>query len=139
VAPDLQERLEEVSMATIAIVEDHEDIAELLKILLDGAHNVKTFHTGASFLQSLRTNTFELILLDMTLTDMEGEEVFLAIRAHDRHVPVVAVTARAHPGQRQKALDMGFCDYLIKPFSDLPELRESILRHLGRCDSNEAA
>src|SRR5687767_10867295 len=126
-------------MAAIAIVEDHQDIAELLRILLHDPHNVETFSTGESFLKAFRPDAFDLVLLDMTLTDMEGTDVFLTIRKQDSRVPVVAVTARAHPGDKRKAMELGFCDYLVKPFSDLIELRETILRHIGRCDTSDAA
>jgi CheY-like chemotaxis protein len=72
------------------------------------------------------------VLLDISLPEMDGTDVLRWIREQDglRDVPVVALTAHAMAGDREKYLAIGFNDYLTKPILDESILLETIARWL---------
>jgi CheY-like chemotaxis protein len=75
---------------------------------------------GARALELLDTHSFDLILMDCQMPGMDGYETVARIRANEQrlarpHMPIVAMTASALNGDRQKCLDAGMDDYLTKP------------------------
>jgi PAS domain S-box-containing protein len=89
-------------------------------------HQVVVAGNGALALEAIATQRFDLVLMDMQMPVMDGLEATAAIRAReqlvDEHVPIVALTANALDGDRQKCLAAGMDDYLAKPF-DIAQLR----------------
>jgi two-component system cell cycle response regulator DivK len=81
----------------------------------------------------------DLVLLDVSLPELDGTEVLKRIRADEQlhDLPVVALTAHAMAGDRQKFLRLGFNDYLTKPIVDENLLLESIRTLLGRATAPE--
>jgi CheY-like chemotaxis protein len=82
---------------------------------------------GAQALRVLGSGRFDLILMDLQMPEMDGFEAVRAIRAAEagtgRHMPILALTAHAMQGDRQRCLDAGFDGYLAKPIrrADLEE------------------
>ncbi|MEI6294410.1 MAG: response regulator, partial [Methanomicrobiales archaeon] len=72
---------------------------------------------GRSGIEHIRARTPDLILMDLSMPVMDGLTMFTAIRGeeHLKHIPVIAVTARAMKGDREEILSYGFNGYLSKP------------------------
>ncbi len=80
----------------------------------------------------------DLVLLDVSLPGMDGTEVLRQIRADPqlRHLPVIALTAHAMAGDREKYLGAGFSEYVTKPIVDENLLLEAISRLLSQNPSS---
>jgi CheY-like chemotaxis protein len=124
-------------MARIAIIDDHEDTLELLRLILQNhqKHQFIPYRDPQEFLRQFRPCTFDLVLVDLHMPGCDGFEAFRRIRERDRSVPVVAVTAIASPSEKDRALRAGFCDYFVKPILDLEEFRSKIYSHIGECSN----
>src|SRR6056297_637180 len=107
-------------MARIAVVEDNADNRLLVDALLGDVHEITEFQTGADAVDGLESADPDLILLDISLPGMDGTEVLAWVRAHDAlgETPVVALTAHAMTGDREKYLALGFDEYVTKPIVD---------------------
>ena len=105
---------------TILIVEDNELNLKLLKDILDfqGYSTVVT-GLGAAAVDLARQHRPDLILLDIQLPDISGEEAARRLKADERTraIPIIAVTAFAMPGDREKVLHSGCDAYLSKPLN----------------------
>lgn len=116
----------------IAVVEDNADNRLLVQALLEDVYDITEYTTGREALQGLRTSIPDLVLLDISLPEMDGMQVAREIRADARlqHLPVVALTAHAMSGDRERFLQAGFDSYLAKPIIDEQALMETIARLL---------
>jgi CheY-like chemotaxis protein len=104
--------------ATILVVEDVEDNRELVRLLLESAgYNVLEAHTGQEALDVLVTGLPDLILMDLSLPVIDGWEATRRLRDDERtrHVPIVALTAHAMAGDRERVMTSGFDGYIPKP------------------------
>ncbi|HKG47681.1 MAG TPA: response regulator [Pyrinomonadaceae bacterium] len=103
---------------TILIAEDYDDNRELLRLLLAGAnYEVREARNGRECLELARENPPDLIMVDLSMPGLDGWEVFQELKAHSStaHIPCVAVTAHTD-GDRRRALESGFSDWVTKPF-----------------------
>jgi two-component system cell cycle response regulator DivK len=103
---------------TILIAEDYDDNRELLRLLLLGAnYNVREARNGQECLDSACENPPDLIMVDLSMPELDGWEVFQALKANalTAHIPCVAVTAHTDR-DRTRALQSGFSDFVGKPF-----------------------
>ncbi|RJQ22385.1 MAG: DNA-binding response regulator [Nitrospiraceae bacterium] len=100
----------------ILVIEDEQKIAEIVKAYLekDGFH-VTVAPTGRKAM-SLLKDKYDLIILDLMLPDMDGEDICLAVRK-DSDVPIIMLTAKSEEEDRIKGLGIGADDYVVKPFS----------------------
>ena len=116
----------------IAVVEDNLDNRLLVEALLEDEYEISEYETGAEAVEGLPGNVPDLVLLDISLPGMDGTEVLEWIRSQDEFVdlPVIALTAHAMSGDREKYLEMGFNDYLTKPIIDEDLLMGAIERLL---------
>ena len=107
-------------MTTIAVVEDNADNRLLLQALLGAEYDLVEYETGLDALAGLRASRPDLVLLDISLPGMDGTEILVRIRADSalRSLPVIALTAHAMTGDREKYLAAGFDDYVTKPIVD---------------------
>ncbi|HKK93610.1 MAG TPA: response regulator [Longimicrobiales bacterium] len=121
-------------MARIAVVEDNADNRLLVDALLGHIHEIVEFETGADAVAGLESSDPDLILLDISLPGMDGTEVLAWVRAHEAlgETPVVALTAHAMAGDREKYLALGFDEYVTKPIVDEAVLFSAIDRCLNR-------
>lgn len=107
-------------MNSVAVVEDNADNRLLLQAILDGLYDVVEYENGVDALAGLSAALPDLVLLDISLPGMDGNEILSRIRAdeHLRRLPVIALTAHAMAGDREKYLAAGFNDYITKPIVD---------------------
>jgi two-component system response regulator TctD len=110
----------------ILLVEDNQTLAEWLRRALHGEqYTVDWLADGAAADHVLRTEKFDLVLLDLDLPKLEGEEVLRRLRARRDSTPVLVLTANTSLGSRVGVLDLGADDYVAKPF-ELEELEARI-------------
>ena len=119
-------------MTTIAIVEDNADNRLLLQAILDGQYDLVEYDNGVDALAGLSASLPDLVLLDISLPGMDGNEILARIRADEglRRLPVIALTAHAMAGDREKYLAAGFNDYVTNPIVDEEILLGAIARWL---------
>ena len=117
-------------MTTIAVVEDNPDNRLLLQALLGEHYDLVEFDNGIDALAGLGASPPDLVLLDISLPGMDGNEILSRIRADERlrPLPVIALTAHAMAGDREKYLSAGFDDYITKPILDESHLVAAIER-----------
>jgi two-component system, cell cycle response regulator DivK len=116
----------------ILIVDDDEDNLLLMAYMLEHTYcSTLTAVDGLSALSIAQAFEPDLILLDILMPSMDGVEVVSHIRKDSRikSIPVIAVTALALAGERERLLLAGFNDYVSKPFM-LEEIEATIQRHL---------
>ncbi len=120
-------------MKRIALVEDNADNRLLVEAILEGIYHVAEYESGPDALAALHADRPDLVLLDISLPGMDGVEVLRQIRgsAALAGLPVVALTAHAMAGDRQKYLALGFDDYVTKPIVDEEVLVAAIARLIG--------
>jgi CheY-like chemotaxis protein len=108
---------DKVKGKSVLIVEDHADLAEVLTTMLAryGMH-VSHAESGGKALQQLEQNVTDIILLDMSLPDMDGLDVIAAVRHNDKlsHIPIIAITGAWE--KREPCLRRGCDGFLLKPF-----------------------
>src|SRR5690242_2632716 len=105
-------------MKTILIAEDNPANLELLAEILQGwGYSVQQASTGTEVLWLVEVSTPDLILLDIQMPEMDGLAVVSHLRVDERirHVPILALTAYAMRGDRERALRSGFDGYVTKP------------------------
>jgi two-component system cell cycle response regulator DivK len=104
-------------VAKILVVEDSPDNMKLCRALLTlKGHEVVGLSSGAGLLETIRTVAPELVLMDIQLPDKDGFALLQEIRdSRFRQLPVVALTAHAMSGDRERALEAGFNGYITKP------------------------
>ena len=119
-------------MKKIAVVEDNPDNRLLVQVMLESLYEVVEYENGFDALAGLQKNKPDLVLLDVSLPEMDGVEVLKRIRADEnlRNLPVIALTANAMAGDREKYLAAGFDDYVAKPIVDEALLQDAISQHL---------
>jgi CheY-like chemotaxis protein len=117
----------------VAVVEDNPDNRMLVQALLEDRFEISEYETGMEAVEGLPGNVPDLILLDISLPEMDGTEVLAWIRKQDqlKSLPVIALTAHAMAGDRDKYLAAGFNDYVTKPIVDEALLIEAIERCLS--------
>jgi signal transduction histidine kinase/DNA-binding response OmpR family regulator/CHASE3 domain sensor protein len=110
-------RLKIASPARILVVDDNEDNGLTLKVLLGDCHDVVVEKDGIGIIAKINSFRPDIIFLDISLPVHDGFTVFDEIRRHHelRGIPVIAVTAKAMKGDREKILAYGFNDYISKP------------------------
>lgn len=100
----------------ILVVEDEKKIAELVSAYLEKERfTVTVAETGQRAISVLKDG-FDLVILDLMLPDMDGEDICRTIR-EDSDVPIIMLTAKSDEEDRIKGLGIGADDYIVKPFS----------------------
>ena len=120
-------------MARILLVEDNEMNRDMLsRRLARRGHAVEMAVDGPEGVAKAVDGGYDLVLMDMSLPEIDGWEATRRIRAAEdgRRVPIIALTAHAMAGDREKALEAGCNDYDTKPV-DLDRLLGKIQALLG--------
>jgi len=112
-------------MLSILAVEDNEINQSLLDHLCRKWQFKITFAAnGQAALTALRSGSFDLVLMDIQMPEMDGYTATREIRNHLRlQVPVIAMTAYAMPGEREKCISSGMNEYIAKPIKEAELLR----------------
>jgi CheY-like chemotaxis protein len=124
----------------ILLVEDHIDTSDVMeKELAVLGYESKVAKNGLEAVQMAASENPDLIIMDIMLPKMNGIEATLQIRSNPktRSIPILAATAKAMPGDREKCLNEGFDGYLAKPFTHR-ELGYAIERLLEKQSSHKA-
>ncbi|EEH98966.1 MAG: response regulator transcription factor [Clostridium sp.] len=104
-------------MSNILIIEDEESVANVLKAYLEkDKYNVSVCNSGMEALEVYKEIDFQLVILDLMLPDIDGEEICKIIR-RTSDVYIFMLTSKASLNDRIVGLDIGADEYLIKPFS----------------------
>jgi len=105
----------------IAVVDDDQELASLLCLWLTEAGYVcYTYYNGQAFLDDISQHQFDVVLLDMIMPEMDGEQVLAWLREHSTdEIPVIFVTARDGEEDMVRVLNEGADDYITKPVSRL--------------------
>ena len=117
----------------VAVVEDNPDNRMLVQALLEDRYDLSEYETGVEAVEGLPGNVPDVVLLDISLPEMDGTEVLAWLRKQEalKHLPVIALTAHAMAGDREKFLSIGFDDYVTKPIIDEDLLIDAIERCLN--------
>jgi two-component system, OmpR family, response regulator TctD len=121
----------------LLLVEDHAELAVwVAKTLRQSGFTVDVIERGDHAATALLTQTYDLVVLDLSLPGMDGLEILRRIRHQEKtsRLPVLILTARGAPEDRVKGLNLGADDYLPKPF-EVTEL-EARIKALLRRSSN---
>ena len=106
-------------------------------------HSVEISSSGRQALDALARSQFDLVLMDVQMPDLDGFEATRAIRESEAatrsHLPIIALTACAMSGDRQRCLDAGMDDYISKPvvFGELLDRIEHAARHAALLDEQK--
>lgn len=118
--------------AKVLVVEDNEDNRALLvKVLSRQGYEVVEATSGEEALELAEREPPDLVLMDLNLVGMSGFEATRRMKQNSklRHIPVVAITAYAMVGDRERALECGCNGYLSKPV-DVRRLPEQVKAYL---------
>src|SRR5262245_19925691 len=117
----------------VLVVDDEPQIVRTLRAgLRAGGSEVLSAQGGESALEQLATEAPDILILDLSMSPMDGFEVVQRARAYS-NVPIIVLSVRDSDSDKIRALDLGADDYLVKPFS-LDELLARVrvaLRHAG--------
>lgn len=118
----------------VLVVEDNMDTYELVRFILE-KNGYETFlaMNGRDGVNAAIKQKPDLIIMDMAMPEMDGWTATAIIKkkgAATSHIPLIALTAHALPGERQRAMDSGCDEYVTKPM-DLSELVEIVNQWVG--------
>ncbi len=125
--------------STVLVVEDERKIRDLVRGYLEREGlGVLTTESGAEAIALVRDSRPDLVILDLRLPDVPGEEVAREVRGFSR-VPILMLTSKASEEDRIHGLELGADDYLTKPFSprELVLRAQAILRRSGEPGGSE--
>lgn len=133
VRPEFEARRVAAVRPCVALVEDNPDNRLLVRAMLEDQYEIREYETGAEALAGLRASRPALVLLDVSLPGMDGTQVLAEIRSDValRTLPVVALTAHAMSGDRDRFLLAGFDEYVAKPIVEERVLLGAIERLLS--------
>lgn len=120
----------------ILLAEDNPTNIQYIKFVLGKmGHEVTVAENGKTALDTLKTHPFDLVLMDIQMPILDGEETLRILREQEHQagekMPVIALTAYALNGEKEKYLYMGFDGYLSKPFT-IKELAHEMMRVVGK-------
>ena len=125
------------AMKQILIIEDDLDIGDMLAInLRDEGFIVEIATDGTDGLNRLKTQTYDLLVLDLMLPGVDGLEICREVRRMPHYLPIIIVSAKSAETQRILGLELGADDYLTKPFSlhELIARIRALLRRVAALD-----
>jgi len=110
------------SSMTILLAEDNRvNQTMAIRLLENRGHTVVLAETGRAVLAAVEKQTFDLVLMDVQMPEMDGLEATMVIRQKEKssgkHLPIVAMTANAMKGDKEHCLRSGMDGYLAKPLS----------------------
>ena len=130
-------------MRRVLVVEDDPDIVELISHYLEGeGFRVEALGDGSHAFARLKSEAFDLLVLDLQLPGMDGLSLCGALRrdADTENLPIIMLTARGDESDRIVGLEVGADDYVVKPFSpkELVARARALLRRVERREETDA-
>ena len=122
--------------AQVLVVEDNEKNMKLFRDVLEASgYRLLEATTGEQAMELAVEQQPNLVLMDIQLPDIDGVDALGRLRADARtaSIPVVALTAQAMHGDRERFLDAGFDAYISKPV-DIVEFVKTVKEHCGEVD-----
>lgn len=121
----------DASRPEVLVVEDNRDMREFICRVLEPDARTRAVADGAAALDAIRERAPDLVLTDMMMPSMNGQELVAAIRSDEksRDLPVILLTAKADDDMKLNLLIEGAQDYVMKPFS-IDELRARVRNQL---------
>lgn len=121
-------------MRKIAVVDDNADNRLIIRTILEDQYEIVEYSSGMEAIEGFRKQKPDVVILDISLPEMDGTEILRRLRddadLHD--LAVIALTAHAMVGDREKYLAAGFNDYVAKPILDMSVLFSTIQRWVPR-------
>jgi len=103
----------------VLIVEDERSLADALEhIIKHAGYSADAVYTGDDALAYALGASYDVIVLDVMLPDMDGFQIVSTLRAHGNHTPVLMLTARTAISDKVTGLNAGADDYMTKPFDN---------------------
>jgi two-component system, OmpR family, response regulator TctD len=124
----------------VLLVEDNRELSDwIARALRQSSMVVDVLHDGVQAEHLLATQTYDIVLLDLSLPRVDGLTVLRKLRARECDVPVLVLTARGGLEDRVRGLDAGADDYVTKPFelSELEARMRALVRRAHGAASNE--
>ena len=117
-------------MRKIAVVDDNADNRLIIRTILEDQYDIEEYSSGIEAIEGFRKSKPDVVILDISLPEMDGTEILRRIRDESdlNDLPVIALTAHAMVGDREKYLSAGFNDYVAKPILDMNVLFSTIQR-----------
>lgn len=119
---------------TVLFIEDNLDNYELVRfVLVQEGYTVLGAPDGRTGLEMAQTCRADLILLDLSLPEINGWQIARQLKADPAtaSIPILALTGHTLPGDREKALDAGCDEYISKPL-EIPDLLEMVKRFIQK-------
>jgi len=118
-------------MRRLTLIDDCADNRLLIQALLGDRYHITEYESGPPGLDGIRRTGADLVILDISLPGMSGLEVLQHLKADSAtaSIPVIALTAHAMVGDRERFLSAGFDDYVSKPIVD-PSYLSAIIERL---------
>ena len=101
---------------TILICDDEEGVRESFKLILEDLYSLRFAHNGLEALESLKSFTPDLLLLDIKMPKTHGMEILRQIKKSKPKLPIIIVTGYQSVEMAQEAIKNGAADYIPKPF-----------------------
>ncbi|MEH7416659.1 response regulator transcription factor [Neobacillus drentensis] len=127
-------------MSKLLIIEDEKSLARFIELEMQHeGYQTTVANDGRIGLQLALTESWDAILLDLLLPELNGMEVCRRIRQTNKSIPIIMITARDSVLDRVSGLDSGADDYIIKPFAieELLARLRSLFRRVEALQSNE--
>lgn len=102
--------------ARILVVDDDEAIRDALKLILEDDYDVVCVDSGFKAIEEVKNQVFDLVFLDIVMPEMDGIETLRRIKAHDRNLDIIMVSAINRAQEATDSIKHGAYDYITKPF-----------------------
>ncbi|MBU1696095.1 MAG: sigma-54 dependent transcriptional regulator [Proteobacteria bacterium] len=102
--------------ARILVVDDDEAIRDALKLILEDDYDVVCVDSGFKAIEEVKNQVFDLVFLDVVMPEMDGIETLRRIKAHDRNLDIIMVSAINRAQEATDSIRHGAYDYITKPF-----------------------
>jgi len=117
--------------AQVLVVDDERGPRESLRMILSGSHDVTTADEGAEALEILRTESIDLVTVDLNMPGMKGDELMRTVRSEFPQTEIIIITGCGSVETAVEGIRHGVFDYLTKPF-DVVQVTASVERALSR-------
>jgi len=120
-----------IDRPTVLVVDDERGPRESLRMILEPGHRVVQACSGVEALEILRTESVDLMTLDLNMPGMKGDDVMRTVRGEFPRVEIIVITGAGSIESAAEGIRSGICDYLQKPF-DVVHVSGAVSRALAR-------